>query len=110
MNDRMTIKASTVITAPESTKVVPSKYLFNFDVHKGQQSDEAFVVARFNPDKYAELQKAVSDVNMMANIKLSDVGINMKLNNDTRNAIAVLLLVGCMSIMIQLMPALMPFH
>lgn len=27
---------------------------------------------------------------MMANIKLSDVGINMKLNNDTRNAIAVL--------------------
>lgn len=95
MRDRMTIKATTVLTAPETNQVGSGKYLFQFDAFKSSMKvDEKdvpgiYVSAHFDRDKYEAVRKAVRAVDMMANIDLNDVEIKVTVNNDLRKDVMV---------------------
>lgn len=95
MRDRMTIKATTVLNAPETNQVGSGKYLFQFDAFKssmkvdGKDVPGIYVSAHFDRDKYEAVRKAVRAVDMMANIDLSDVEIKVTLNNDLRKDVMV---------------------
>lgn len=94
MNDRMVIKATTVLTAAQTTEITPGPYLVHFDVHKTDEPTMAFVVARFDAEKYAALQDQLKRVNPMAGISLDDARISVTLNNDERTPMTVYPFIG----------------
>lgn len=94
MNDRMVIKATTMIEAPKTTDVKPGPYLVQFAVHETDKENEAYVIARFNPEKYADLQRQLSDINSMARLKVEDAHVSVTLNNDERDLAKVYLNTG----------------
>lgn len=97
MKDRMVIKATTVFAAANSTQITPGPYLVHFDVHKTEDPQMAYVVARFNAEKYAALQSQIRRVNMMANVKIEDARISVALSNDERESFKVFPNVGVFS-------------
>ncbi|KAB2680021.1 hypothetical protein [Brucella tritici] len=100
MRDRMTIKATTVLTAPEGRELSPGKYLLQFDAMKtpvtnnNKQVDGLFFIAHFSRDKYEEIRKAIRAVDMMANIDLEEVDVKISINNDLRSDVVVIPTIG----------------
>lgn len=94
MNDRMVIKATTVLTAALTSEAKPGPYLVHFDVHKTDDTAMAFVVARFNAEKYAALQDQLKRVNPMAGTTLDNARITVALNNDERSPTTVYSSIG----------------
>lgn len=95
MRDRMTIKATTVLTTQDDQQLRPAKYLLQFNAMKtsvpdtGKSLDGFFVIAQFDKAKYEQVQKAVRAVDMMAGIDLNDIGIKITINNDLRQNVIV---------------------
>ncbi|KQW43160.1 hypothetical protein ASD02_35355 [Ensifer sp. Root1252] len=89
MNDKMVIKATTVVSLALTNDVVPGPYLVHFDIQKTEETSRAFVLARFNSEKYAYLQDELKRLSPMGGIKIDDARISVAINNDERNPVSV---------------------
>lgn len=85
LNDRMTIKATTLLFRAKPDAPMKSNYLLAFEAWHLENGQQAVSVT-FNLQKYEDVQKRLRRVNSMANIKLSDASISVVLNNDLREA------------------------
>lgn len=89
MNDRMVIKATTTLSLALTTEVKPGPYLVHFDVQKTEEPNRAFIVARFNAEKYEALNQALRRVSPVASIKIENARVVVKINNDERSPAAL---------------------
>ncbi|WP_125270141.1 hypothetical protein [Agrobacterium sp. FDAARGOS_525] len=87
INDRMLIKARTVLDAPASPEVEPGKFLLHFSTFKEDKSH--FIVARFNAEAYSALQQQLQKMNMMARPKFEDASMTITIENDMREPAAI---------------------
>ena len=83
-----------ILTAALTSEAKPGPYLVHFDVHKTDDTAMAFVVARFNAEKYAALQDQLKRVNPMAGTTLDNARITVALNNDERSPTTVYSSIG----------------
>lgn len=86
LNDRMTIKATTLLFRAKTDAPMDSNYLLAFEAYH-TESGQPVVSVTFNTEKYEEVQKRLRRVNSMASIKLSDASISVVLNNDLREPV-----------------------
>lgn len=89
MNDRMIIKATTIVSLALTNEVIPGPYLMHFNIQKTEETSKAFVLARFNAEKYAYLQSELRRLSPMGGIKIDDARISVAVNNDERNPVTV---------------------
>lgn len=89
LNDRMLIRATTLLFSGKAGHPIHDEYLLGFAVLEMENGSPAVSVT-FNPKKYQEVQRRLRDVNSMASVKLSDATISMVMNNDQREPITAL--------------------
>ncbi|MEE9983274.1 hypothetical protein [Agrobacterium pusense] len=89
MNDRMVIKATTSLSLALTNEVKPGPYLVHFNVQKTDEPNRAFIVARFNAQKYEALNQALRRVSPMASIKIENSRVVVKINNDERSPVTL---------------------
>lgn len=87
MNDRMVIKAGTVMRPMQGDGGDPGEYLVHFEVFNDPNASEMTrVVARFNFEKYEALLAQVSRINSMMSMSLDEARMAVVINNDLRDA------------------------
>lgn len=89
MNDRMIIKATTSLSLALTSEVKPGPYLVHFNVQKTEEPNRAFIVARFNAQKYEALNQALRRVSPMASIKIENARVVVKISNDERSPVTL---------------------
>lgn len=88
LNDRMMIKATTLLFYAKPEEPMKSNYLLAFEAFR-LENKAPTVAVTFNSEKYEEIQKRIRRVNTMASIKLSDASISVVINNDLREPVPV---------------------
>ncbi len=86
LNDRMIIKATTLLFRNKPEEPKTSGYVLDFEAAHLQDGLRS-VFIRFDLEKYELLKKRLRQVNSMASIKLEDASISVVLNNDLREPI-----------------------
>ncbi|WP_445433015.1 DUF7424 family protein [Brucella grignonensis] len=89
LNDRMTIKATTLLFYAKPEEPMKSNYLLAFEAFRLENGTSSVAVT-FNAEKYEDIQKRIRRVNTMASIKLSDASISVVVNNDLREPAPVI--------------------
>ncbi|MGC4024167.1 MAG: hypothetical protein QM744_02770 [Mesorhizobium sp.] len=89
LNDRLTIRARTVLELGNRQEIPASKFLLSFFILKyGDKNSVLF--ARFDNAKFMQMQSLIQDINVMARPRFANITIAVTISNEERESVRIL--------------------